>query len=155
LIEVKHSAILNVHHMANNKHRNRLREWAKFFSGLVAADLIGAIWFASSGFPPYTILGINLTASLVNFGIAFDIFLFITLVHYAWHPSILEPNFSRRGLFIFIGIFTGFVAIVHIFRLALGLDLELGSFSAPMWLSWLGAIITAFISYTSFHFIKK
>jgi hypothetical protein len=138
-----------------HSHRKFLKDLSKVLTGLVIADIVGIIWMLSSGVLPWDILGVQWTTSLVNLGLAFDIFLLLALVHYGWHPDHLEPTFSRNGLFIFIGIFTGLVAAVHIVRIAFGLPLILGSWESPMWLSWFGAIITVFISYSSFHFVRK
>jgi hypothetical protein len=141
--------------MAKTKTNKKLREWAKFFAGATLADMATGIWLAYSGLIPLNIGGWEITEPLVYFGIAFDFVLFIILVHYAWHPKFLEPNFSHRSLMIFIGLVTGVVAVLHISRLVLGLEFQLGDWSIPVWLSWMGAIITAFISYSSFHFLKK
>jgi hypothetical protein len=84
--------------------------------------------------------------------IAFDLFLFVMLVHYAWHPKALEPKSSSQSLFFLVGVVTGLVALVHLLRLAFGWTVAVGSWSMPLWLSGAALIITAYISYASFHF---
>jgi len=137
-----------------NKHRKFLKDLSKILTGLVIADMAIIAWMLSSGILPQNILGIEWTDSLVSLGLAFDVFLLLALVHYGWHPDYLEPKPST-GLFIFIGALTGLVAGVHIVRIAFDFPFIIGSWEAPMWLSWFGAIVTAFISYSSFHFVKK
>jgi len=136
-------------------HKHRLREIAKFASGLVLADFMCAWWFAASGLLPMKVWGIQMTAEIAYLGMAFDLLLFALLVHYAWHPSILEPTVSKRRFFMLVGIVTAIVGLAHLARLALGVDVAIGSFQFPIWLSWVGAILTIYISYASFHFIRK
>jgi hypothetical protein len=137
--------------MRKNNQTNASKDVAKFVAGIVAADLIGAIWFLGAGYTSFVVLGLNITPSVAAFGIAFDSLLLLALIHYAWHPDIIEPNISKKMFFIFVGSVTCIVAALHIGRLVFGLDLILGDWHSPMWLSWIGALITAYISYTSFH----
>ena len=143
--------------MANKKYQLKylLREAAKFIAGLVAADIIVLIWMVTSEVLPLSVLGIEFTKTAANVGVAFDTFLLIVLIHYAWHPGALEPTMSRRAMFVLVGLLTAIGAVVHIARITLGLDLILGGWLVPMWLSWFGAGVSAFISYTSFHLIKR
>lgn len=134
-------------------HTHRLREFAKFASGLVFADFFTGLWLTTSSLLPLTIHGIGVTQEIAYLGMAFDVLLFIILVHYAWHPSILEPSTSRKKFFLTLGILMAIIGLFHVARLAFGLDFSLGSFMIPMWISWIGALITLYISYASFHFL--
>lgn len=48
-------------------------------------------------------------------------------------------------------IFT-IVALLHVARIVWGFDLTIGTWSAPLWLSWIGAIVAAFLAYTAYKF---
>ncbi|MBU6323172.1 MAG: hypothetical protein KGI41_00965 [Patescibacteria group bacterium] len=135
-------------------HRT-LREIAKFASGLVAADLISALWLGAAGFFPLTILGVTWTADAILPIIVLDGALLILLVHYGWSMKLPLESPSERNLLYIAGIVFAAVAIVHLMRLAFNVDVALGTFEVPMWLSWIGVIITGYLSYTSFHFALK
>ncbi len=132
-----------------------LREIAKFAAGLVTGDLLVGIWMLASGLLPRIFFGIEFVPQFTELWIVFDIFLLFVLVHYAWHPKVMEPDVSSRALFFIVGVITGVVAILHCLRLIFGWSVMIGSWTAPTWLSWIGIIVAAFISYASFHLASK
>jgi hypothetical protein len=136
-------------------HTQILREIGKFASGLVAADLLNGFWVLVVGGLPQSILGIWITEQTALLWVGFDIFALLVLVHYAWRPKVLEPHASSRVLFIVIGLIMAAFAIIHFLRLAFGWSVMIGEWDAPMWISWVGIIIAAYISYTSFHLAGK
>lgn len=132
-----------------------LREVSKFASGLVAADFFGAAWLYTSDLLPLEIWGINVTSELAVTGMVFDAVLFLLLVHYAWHAEIPSPSIKKRNFFYLVGLLLGIVSIMHLLRLIFGLEVTIGAWNAPHWLSWLGTILTGYISYASWKFARS
>lgn len=128
-----------------------LRELAKIAVGIFIADIACAIWLGTAGLLPVTILGITWTASYIVPGIVFDVAVILLLAHYAWGTT-LPAAPSERSLLLVAGIIFLAVAIAHLLRLALGVTILFGTFALPAWLSWMGVIVTAYLSYASFHF---
>jgi hypothetical protein len=58
-------------------------------------------------------------------------------------------------LLVIVGIVFLVVMLLHLARLVFNLNLALGSFDVPVWLSWVGVFITGYLSYSSFHFAAK
>lgn len=136
-------------------HRHTLREIAKVGVGLVIADLISVLWFSGAGFFPLTILGITWTASAVVPVLIFDFALILLLAHYGWSMKLPIESPSEKKLLFIVGVLFLIVAAIHLLRIALNLDLMLGDASVPMWVSWLGVLIPAYLSYCSFHFAGR
>jgi hypothetical protein len=132
-----------------------LREIAKFGAGLVTGDLLVGIWMLTSGLLPRIFFGVDFVPQFTELWLVFDVFLLFALIHYAWHPKVMEPDVSSRMLFFAIGTITGIVALFHCFRLIFGWTIQIGAWTAPIWLSWIGVIVAAFISYASFHFASR
>lgn len=129
-----------------------LREIAKVGTGLVLADLISALWFSSAGLLPLTLLGISWTTAMVPEILVFDIVLLLLLVHFGWGMRLPVASPSERTLLVIAGIVFLIVALAHLTRLLFGLNLILGTFRVPLWLSWAGFLLTGYLSYASFHF---
>jgi hypothetical protein len=132
-----------------------MHDLAKIATGLILGDIFAIIWFLASDLLPLEVWGFVLTTELAYLGLAFDIFLFIMLVHYAWHPKALEPTVTMRGLFMLIGIITTIIAVVHAARLIFGWEFVIGTWITPPWISWVAVIITAYIAYASFHLMGR
>lgn len=132
-----------------------LREAAKIATGLVIADLISVLWLSGVGFFPLTILGITWTAAAIAPIVIFDLALILLLAHYGWNMKLPIQSPSERRLLIFIGAVFLIIAVLHLIRIAFGVDLVLGSIAVPVWLSWLGVIIPGYLSYSSFHFALR
>ena len=136
-------------------HTQRLREIAKFAAGLVAGDLLFGFWLLTAGSLPQTIFGIWITVPTAWLWVGFDLFVLLVLFHYAWNPKLLEPHASSRSLLFVVGIIMGVVAIIHFLRLVFAWPVVIGGWPAPMWISWIGVVVAAYISYASFHFAAK
>lgn len=132
-----------------------LREIAKIASGIVLADIVTTLWYSGAGLLPMTVLGVRWTSSMVPEILVFDIALFILMVHFGWHMKLPIESPSERTLLIIAGAIFLVVALGHLARLAFGLRFILGDFRIPAWLSWLGIVITSYLSYSCFHFATK
>ena len=137
------------------KHINRLREVCKFLSGLIAADLLVGLWLLASGALPATEFGMWITVPYAWLWVGFDAFALLVLVHYAWTPKLLEPHATSKGLFFLTGAIFAVVAIVHFLRLVFGWPVVIDGWAAPLWISWIGVVVAAYVSYASFHFAAK
>ena len=136
-------------------HKTTLRELAKFASGLVAADFLCGLWVYFSGLAPISFLGIEFTSRGVILWMIFDAILFAFLAHYAWRLPDRPRTDSERAFHNFAGTVFAVVALLHLSRILFGWQFVLGSWTVPYWLNGLGTIVTAFLSYFSFHLGKK
>lgn len=129
-----------------------LREIAKVGTGLVLADIVSVFWFSAVGLLPMSILGVTWTTSMLPEIVIFDLALLLLLVHYGWKMKLPISSPSERTLLNATGIIFLIVALVHFIRITFGLQIFLGTFMIPFWFSWIGIIITGYLSYASFHF---
>ena len=136
-------------------HHKKLQEVAKFVSGLVAADLISVIWLGAAGHFPFQIFSITFPESSILPIILFDAAVLIILIHFGWSVRLPLQSPKEKTLLYIVGLLLGAVSLMHLTRIAFGWDLTIGSFIAPEWLSWLGALITAYLSYAALHFAMK
>ena len=60
-----------------------------------------------------------------------------------------------RPYLLISGIVFGVVAVAHLLRVVNGWALELGPWSVPMWLSWVGSIGPAALSAWAFRLAGK
>jgi hypothetical protein len=51
-------------------------------------------------------------------------------------------------------IFT-LVALLHLLRIVMGWPAMIGAWSVPMWVSWLGLVVTAALAYFGFRLAKE
>jgi len=135
-------------------HNQKLHEIAKFLSGLILGDFICLWWLSAGGYLPMSIIGITWTQSIVAPGLVFDAVLFIILVHYGWHIG-KTPKLNNRTYFSVVGTILGLVALLHLFRLFTGVNIIIAGWQVPLWLSWVGTIVAAYLSYMSFRLTKK
>ena len=133
----------------------RLREIAKIGVGLVAADLVAVLWFSTNGFFPLTMLGVTWGASSVAPIVIFDLALIILLAHYGWSMRLPISSPSERTLLMLAGAIFLVVALAHLARVAFSWRIILGGAIVPIWLSWVGIVIAAYLSYSSFHFALR
>lgn len=131
-------------------HHKKLHELAKFASGLVAADLIWLLWSAHQGLFPLEFLGIIFTESILIPAIIFDVILLCILVHYSWNIGSI-PTLRGRNYLRITGVLLGIVAFAHLARVFVGAEVTIAGWEVPLWLSWLGTAVTAYLSYMSFH----
>lgn len=130
-----------------------LRDLAKVGAGLVIADMVSALWLASAGLLPMTILGVSWDASMVPEILVFDGALLILLIHLGWNVRLPVTSPSERTLLALSGTIFLVVALLHFARLMFDWQLALGGFAIPLWLSWLGFGVTLYLSYSSFHYV--
>jgi hypothetical protein len=131
-------------------HRT-LREAAKFFAGVVAAEALTLLWLWSNNLFPVSMWGATWTADVVMPSVVFDIAVILILVHYGWNLGRIPRPKERNYLMVAGCIFT-LVAFAHLLRIFTGTDLVLLGWAAPLWLSWLGVIVATYLAYASFHF---
>jgi hypothetical protein len=131
-----------------------LRELSKVGAGLVLADIVSVLWLSGAGFFPLSFLGVDWTGDMVPGILVFDIALLILLIHYGWKMRLPVQSPSERMLLKIVGTVFLVVAVGHLLRVTLGLDLILGDFEIPDWVSWLGIILTGYLAYASFHFAR-
>jgi hypothetical protein len=135
-------------------HHQTLREVAKIASGIVFADIIGTLWFSQAGLLPMTMLGVRWTNAMVPEILVFDLALLMLCVHYGWNMKLPISSPSERTLLWVAGVIFLVVAVGHLMQLMFNVHLILGDFKVPQWMSWLGILLTAYLSYSSFHFAK-
>ena len=138
----------NVFPLINMKHQ-RLHELAKFAAGLVAGDFLAILWLWSQKMLPAHFLGVLVTKNLVAPTLVFDVALFIILVHYGWHAG-KTPMMRERAYLVTAGIVFGVIALAHLVRAFVGIDISIAGWDVPLWLSWIGTAATAYLSYMSF-----
>ena len=131
-----------------------LREVAKFAAGLVAADFLWVLWFSQQHIRSVQFFGATITAELILPMLVFDIALFLMLVHYGWNVGEIPAMRERSYIFLAGGIFS-FVSLMHLWRIFTGADLVIGTWDAPVWLSWFGVVVTTYLAYMSFHFTAR
>ena len=131
-------------------HRT-LREAAKFLAGVVTADLLTLLWLWSNNSFPVQLWGTTWTSDVVLPAVVFDAALIVILFHYAWHLGKM-PRVKERSYLLVAGTIFSVVAVAHLMRVFVGGDLTIMSWDVPLWLSWIGTIVTAYLAYASFHF---
>lgn len=135
--------------------RHTLQEFAKFAAGIVTADFFTLLWMSQQKhFVAISVLGSSIDSSVVLPAMIFDIALIIMLVHYGWHIGTL-PRMKERNYLLVAGCLFTVVAVAHAIRIFTGADLVVMGWEAPLWLSWLGTLVTAYLAYASFHFTTR
>lgn len=128
----------------------KLREFAKFAAGLVAGDFIALWWIDAYHLFPVSFLGTTMTQQMAVPGLIFDAALFLMLVHYGWNVGKI-PAVRERTYLAIVGIVFGIVGILHLLRLFFGTNVAIAGWTLPLWLSWIGVIITLYLAYMSFR----
>lgn len=131
------------------KHRT-LHELAKFGAGLVTGDLIMNLWVAHMGYYPIDFLGFTFTEGIVLPTIIFDAALILILIHYGWNIGKI-PALRERTYLMIVGIIFAIVAAAHLVRVFFAIDLMIMDYQVPLWLSWIGTAVVAYLSYMSFR----
>lgn len=54
---------------------------------------------------------------------------------------------SHRTFALVAGMMFSVVALAHVVRAALGWPATIAGWAAPMWVSWLGAVVTGYLAY--------
>ena len=128
-----------------------LQEVAKLAAGLIAADFLWLVWFAQSGLHWASFFGMTMTQDLLLPAMIFDIAAFIILVHYGWNIGKI-PLVRERTYVLLAGAIFVIVALAHLWRIFTGADLIIMNWDVPVWLSWFGIAVAAYLAYASFHF---
>ena len=131
-------------------NQHKLREVAKFASGLVVGDFLSLVWLSMNDVLPVSFMGIHLTYDMILPALVFDAALFFILFHYGWHVG-KTPLLRERTFLLVAGAVFGVVALAHLMRVFMGADLVIYGWAVPLWLSWIGTAVTAYLSYMSFH----
>ncbi len=137
--------------------RRSLQEIAKFAAGLAAADLITLVWLAQTNLLPVHFMGLTFGPEMVVPGVIFDLAVLFILIHYGWHIGKIPAPREHTYLLI-VGVVFTLVAVAHMWRLFSSADLSVMGWGVPLWLSWFGVAMAAFLAYTSFRFalhVKK
>lgn len=131
-----------------------LHEVAKFGAGLVAGDFIANAWIAYMGYYPIVFMGWTFTEDIVLPALVFDAALFLILVHYGWNIGKV-PALRERTYLLIAGTVFSVVAAAHLFRVFAGVDLVVMDWTMPLWLSWIGTALTAYLAYMSFRLATR
>ena len=54
---------------------------------------------------------------------------------------------NQKTFALLAGVICGLVALLHLLRIYMGWSVVIGSWTVPMWVSWLGLVVTAGLSY--------
>ncbi len=129
-----------------------LKEFAKIATGLVLADAISVLWISIGHLLPMNFLGATLTTNIVIPVLIFDSVVALLLAHYGWGIKLPVRTMRERGMLFTVGTLFAIVALAHWVRITFGMNLILGSWVIPVWLSWIAITVTTYLSYLSFHF---
>jgi len=135
-------------------NKRSLQEVAKFAAGLVAADLITLVWLSQTKLLPVHFMGATFGASMVLPGVIFDLALLAILIHYGWHLGKIPAPREHTYLLV-AGVIFGVVTVAHLWRLFASGSLDIMGWDVPLWLSWFGVAVAAYLCYTSFHFAMR
>jgi hypothetical protein len=59
---------------------------------------------------------------------------------------------NHKNYYLLVGSIIGLVSLAHLTRAILGVDVSIAGWSVPLWLSWVGFVVAAYVSYVSFRF---
>ena len=127
-----------------------LHESAKFFAGVVTADFFTHWWLSQQTFKSVSFMGVVIDKDMNFAAMLIDVFLLIILVHYAWHVGKM-PRVKERMYFVAAGAIFTVVCLGHVARVITGADFVIFGWDVPLFLSWLGIIVTFYLAYASFH----
>lgn len=127
-----------------------LHEAAKFCAGLVTADFFTQWWLMGQSFESTQFMGITVTKDMLAPAMLIDVFLFLILVHYAWHVGKL-PRVKERMYFVFAGAIFTVVCLAHLARVLTGAEFVIFGWYVPVFLSWIGILVSFYLAYASFH----
>ena len=61
---------------------------------------------------------------------------------------------NRKTFSLVTGAIFSVIAVLHLLRAVLGWNAVIGSFTIPMWLSWVAIVAAAFLAYNAFKLAK-
>ena len=53
-----------------------------------------------------------------------------------------------------VGVIFAVIAVLHLLRAVLGWNAVVGSFTVPMWFSWIALVMAGFLAYSAFKLAK-
>jgi hypothetical protein len=62
---------------------------------------------------------------------------------------------NQKAFSLTAGVVFGLIALGHVLRIVLGWSIMVQAFAAPMWASWIAAIITGYLAYEGFRLVRK
>lgn len=131
------------------KHKH-LHDIAKFAAGLVVGDFLCGWWVLTApSLLPASLFGVSITPEMVGPWMAFDFFLFLTLVHYGWNIGKM-PRMKERTYLLVAGVIFAVVAAAHFVRIFTGTDVVILGWYVPLFLSWIAVAVTTYLAYASF-----
>jgi hypothetical protein len=131
-----------------------LQEVAKFLAGVVVADLITEVWLATSGMLPVHFLGVDFGPEMILPAVIFDLAVLFVLIHWGWHIGKIPAPREHTYLVVVGSIFT-VIAVAHLWRLFASGSFVIMGWMVPLWLSWFGVALTAYMAYASFRFALR
>ncbi len=131
-----------------------LHEAAKVLAGFVLADLITIVWLSSAKLLPVHVLGLAVTSQTLLPMVMFDIALFLVLLHYGWNIGKM-PRVREGSYLLAMGALFGLITVAHLWSILEGSSLTILDFTMPLWLSWVGVAVTAYLTYMSFMLMGK
>ena len=54
---------------------------------------------------------------------------------------------DRKTFLVVAGVIFAMVALVHLMRITMGWPIAIGSWSVPMWVSWIGLVVAGTLSF--------
>lgn len=63
-------------------------------------------------------------------------------------------SMSHRTFLAVSGIIFLVIAVLHLLRAVLGWRAVIGSFEVPIWLSWVAAVVAAYLAYSALRPVK-
>jgi uncharacterized membrane protein len=60
-----------------------------------------------------------------------------------------------RPFLLLVGVIFGIIAVLHLFRIIAGWPAVMGGAAIPMWVSWLGLVVTGFLSVQAFRHANR
>ncbi len=134
--------------------RQWLHDLAKIGAGLVAADFVALWWLSTLPSLPRAFLGLGLSSEMIIPAMVVDIFVFIMLVHYGWHIGTI-PHMKERMYLVLSGAIFTVVTLAHLSRVIFSGDLGIFGWEVPIFLSWIGVAVAAYLAYSSFYFAAR
>lgn len=131
-----------------------VREIAKFAAGLAAADFLFVLWFSQAHLRSLEFFGMSLTQDIVWPALMFDLAVFLLFVHHGWNIGKI-PQPRERTYALISGVIFGVVAVAHLWRVFSNAPIDIAGWNVPLWLSWVGVVLAAYLSYSSLHLAAR
>ena len=134
--------------------RQWLHDAAKFCAGLVVADFVALWWLSMQTRLPHMFLGLPLSQDVIAPAMTVDFFLFLILVHYAWNIGKI-PQMKERMYLVLAGAVFTVIAVGHLVRVVYSGDVSVFGWDVPVYVSWIGVVVSTYLAYASFHFAGR